>query len=321
MSNVVLKEVSRPELGIKPGDVIDKRFQVIRALDSDRVFLVCDPESPNRLFAMKISFREDIFDSEFNLRREFILHSYFEHPNIVNLVDAFETELYFGYLMEFIGGGDLHTRISQRKNLSVHEALELVRGILKGLAHVHSKGIIHGDVKPENILITSSSIPKITDFGVAREFSSLPLRDADIKGTPRYLCPEYAKSGELHTSVDVYAAGLLAFEILSGKVPLYDRDPIQMLTLRLQSSMPSLGEYIDSKAFSRIISAVDTAIDRNPLKRFQNAEEFLNALPEKCANIKNHKKNASSSTNEIHPGAISENTKTVSKTGKVIVFA
>ncbi len=280
MDNLLLKESVTPDLGIKSGMFIDQRFHVIRYLDDSRVFLVSDREVPDKLFALKLSDREEIFSNKFNLRREFIIHSCFDHPNITSVTEAFETKNYFGYLMEYVGGGDLHAHILRKKTDNLFYGFHIIKGILTGLAEIHNRNVIHADIKPENILLTSSFKPKITDFGVAREFSTLPVSELDIKGTLKYLCPEYARSGLLHTSVDVYAAGLLAFQILTNQVPLCFNDPVLMFKTRLSKDMPSLGNFIDPETNYELIKAVDKAIDKDPSKRFQDAGEFLAALPD-----------------------------------------
>jgi serine/threonine protein kinase len=282
MNNTLLKCSTSLDSRLEPGQLVDQRFQIIRLLDNVRVYLVSDNKVPDKLFAMKISKRDEIFSNSYNLRREFIIHSCFDHPNISSVSEAFETEEYFGYVMEFIGGGDLYDFISNKKLKSIQEGFYLLRGILKGLAAIHERNIIHADIKPENILVTSSLIPKITDFGVAREFSRLPVTELDIKGTLKYLCPEYARSGYLHTTVDVYAAGLLAFEIITSQIPLCYDDPVIMFKTRLCKNMPSLGTFINPDQYRNLVYAIDKAVDKDPSRRYQNAIQFLEALPEVC---------------------------------------
>lgn len=278
MNSALRKEIGAPDLGIKSGMLIDGRFQLIRSLDNLRVFLVTDSLAPNKLFAMKIAPKEDIFNSKYNLRREYILHSFFDDPHIVSIKEAIETDEYFGFTMEYVGGGDLHGLLSSKKILNMHEGIYILKGILKGLSVIHEKHIVHADIKPENILITSSIEPKITDFGVAKELQGTQIKDQEIKGTLKYLCPQYARSGMRDTTVDVYAVGLLAYEIFTSKVPLFSEDPVKMFQERLAMNMPSLASFIDQGQYGELIRVIDRSVDRDPKKRFQNAQEFLDAL-------------------------------------------
>jgi eukaryotic-like serine/threonine-protein kinase len=280
MKNTLKNEASSTDSGVSAGMKIDDRFHVIKSLDRARVFLVSDQKIPEKLFAMKISPRDEIYNTRFNLRREFIIHTFFDHENISSVTEAFETAEYFGFLMEYVGGGDLHSYLVNRTSVNLLESFFILKGVLRGLAIIHERGVIHADIKPENILITSSAMPKITDFGVAREFAALPLMELNIKGTLKYLCPEYARSGMLHTTVDVYAAGLLAYEMLTNQIPLFYEDPVQMFKTRLCKSMPSLGNFINPDTYKELVHAVDTAIDKDPSKRFPDARAFLQALPD-----------------------------------------
>jgi serine/threonine protein kinase len=281
MDNVVKKEVPGDTLNIEVGSCIDGRFEVLASLDGARVFLVRDVRIPDRLFALKLCPREYIFTHEFNLRREYILHSHFDHPSIVKVHEPFETELHFGFLMEYMGGGDLHDYITRKGVVCVDEGLIFLRLILQGLSEIHSKNVVHADLKPENILLTSSEKPKITDFGVAREINNLSAFDSSVKGTIKYLCPEYVKTGKIEPTIDVYAVGLIAYELFTGTVPLEFDTTIEMVRMRLGCDMPSLGVYLSKGKYMKLIKAIDKAVKRKPVERYKNASEFLNALPEK----------------------------------------
>jgi serine/threonine protein kinase len=281
MNNAVKKQQVVENLNIRVGSCIDGRFEILDKLDDTRVFLVRDIQVPDRLFALKLCSRDDIFTQEFNLRREYIIHSHIDHSSVVKVYEPFETDVLFGFLMDYMGGGDLHDFITKKGPACVYEGLSILRSILEGLSEIHSKNIVHADIKPENILLTSSEKPKITDFGVAREILNRFSFDSSVKGTIKYLCPQYIKTGKIDPTIDVFAAGLIAFELFSGTVPFEFNSTIEMVRMRLSSDMPSLGEYLPKDKYSQLIDAVDKAIRRNPEDRFRNAGDFLNALPER----------------------------------------
>lgn len=280
------------------GQCIDGRFEIIRCLDGHRVYLVRDIKIPNCLFALKISSREAIFSEEFNLRREYITHSHFEHPSIVKLLEPFETDQCFGFLMEYVGGGDLSSFLERKGKLGIEQGIPILHSVLKALSEIHSKGFVHADIKPENILISTQGVPKITDFGVSRELGRKLISDASIQGTVKYLCPHYVSTGQLQQSMDVYALGLIAYEMFSGVAPLYSDDSIRMLQLRLREEIPSLSAWLPS-ANKEVVESIDKALKINPAERFQSANEFLTALDISLDGINYKKSSMYSSMNKM----------------------
>jgi serine/threonine protein kinase len=281
MKGQVLKRSS--ETAFCAGDMIDDRYQVLTCLDGYRVYLVRDMDVENQLFAAKVSLREDIFTETYNLRREYITHSYFDNQNIVKVLSPFETESHFGFLMEYLGGGDLANYMQMMGAFQEQTALSIIRSVLAGLSEIHQKKFIHADIKPENILLTTDGIPKLSDFGVTRMLNEGKDETDVVRGTFQYLCPVYVQSGRIAQDVDTYAVGLIAYELFSGqhrnKMPLYDNDPVKMIKLRLSNDFPELSGLENDKSGS-ISRAISRALSRNPEERFKNADEFLLSLPE-----------------------------------------
>lgn len=277
MSGQVAEEVKEPLLS--SGSVIDNRYQVLTCLDGRRVYLVRDVEVQDKLFAAKISSRDEIFSRTFNLRREYITHSCFDHPNIVKILSPFETNDYFGFLMEYLGGGNLANYIRHMGRFDYEQALGLLRSILSGLTEIHQKNFIHSDLKPENILLTTDGKPKIADFGVSCMMNSVSEVSNEVRGTFQYLCPHYVRTGELTTECDIYAVGLIGYELFSGICPFYNEDPIKMMRMRLESEIPGVDSVVNINN-ARISEALSRALKCSPSERFSSAKEFLNALPE-----------------------------------------
>jgi tRNA A-37 threonylcarbamoyl transferase component Bud32 len=174
--------------------------------------------------------------------RESRLAGSLNHPNIVTVHEYFEHEGTPYIAMEYLERGSLRPLIGA---LTTAQVVGVLEGLLAGLAHAESKGIVHRDLKPENVLVTSSGGVKIADFGIAKALEAEPgapltLSDATV-GTPAYMAPEQATSGAVGTWTDLYAAGVVAYELLSGEVP-YHESPVAIAVLlqHVNDPVPSL---------------------------------------------------------------------------------
>jgi tRNA A-37 threonylcarbamoyl transferase component Bud32 len=174
--------------------------------------------------------------------RESRLAGSLNHPNIVTVHEYFEHEGTPYIAMEYLERGSLRPLTGA---LTTAQVVGVLEGLLAGLAHAESSGIVHRDLKPENVLVTSNGGVKIADFGIAKALEPEPgapltLSDATV-GTPAYMAPEQATSGAVGTWTDLYAAGVVAFELLSGEVP-YHESPVAMAVLlqHVNDPVPSL---------------------------------------------------------------------------------
>ena len=266
---------STKALVLPVGSFLLNRYQILKQINGERVYLVADVEESDRLFALKVSDRNLIFTEEYNLRREFIVHSSFESDNIVKLNEPLESEDIFGFLMEFIGGGDVSDRFNREGKFSIERALKIFKGITNALVEVHKKGFIHGDIKPENILLSSTGVIKLTDFGIARDLKYCKTHDQETKGTLRYLCPVYLTTGALNPSSDIFSLALVIYEILTGHVPFDSLDVMQILQRRVYEESPKLSSLIENcpKELDYIISK---CLSLDPAQRYADVSE-LNA--------------------------------------------
>jgi serine/threonine protein kinase len=174
--------------------------------------------------------------------RESRLAGSLNHPNVVTVHEFFEHEGTPYIAMEYLERGSLRPLIGA---LTTAQVVGVLEGLLAGLAHAESKGIVHRDLKPENVLVTSNGGVKIADFGIAKALevepgAPLTLSDTTV-GTPAYMAPEQATSGAVGTWTDLYAAGVVAYELLSGEVP-YHESPVAMAVLlqHVNDPVPSL---------------------------------------------------------------------------------
>ncbi|MGH2684208.1 MAG: protein kinase domain-containing protein, partial [Actinomycetota bacterium] len=212
-------------------------------------------------------------------RLEAVAAARLSHPNVVRVFDTGTFDGVCFIVMELVDGTTLEDVLRERRTLEPAEASRIVRGVLLGLAHAHREGVIHRDVKPANVLIDRSGLVKVTDFGIAKAaFSEEDLTTTgSLLGTARYLAPEQVTSSKVDGRTDVYAAGIVLYEALTGKSPFEAETHIATATMRLTkdpvppgSMRPRIGRPLDA--------VVMRALAREPADRFQSAEEMAAAL-------------------------------------------
>lgn len=252
------------------------RFEVVRCLGSGTmatVYLCRHRELAGAAVALKVLFPELARDETFCTRfRDELTASYaVSHPNVVRSYEYFRDGDFVGLTMEYVDGGDL-SQLMEKGPIPITHCIELLTDIADGLSAVHAAGIIHRDLKAENILITSDGRAKIADFGIARSRSDLNSSDA-VVGCIDYVPPEYLEDGTIDFCSDVYAIGLLAYEMITGQLPFEGESLIETMNLRLR------GVYTEPKVLNRACPArlsdlVVRAMERDPARRFATAAEM-----------------------------------------------
>lgn len=202
------------------------------------------------------------------------------HPNVVAVHDQGVYEGFPYLVMEYVPGRTVREVLHESRILASAHALEIMRSVLAGLAAAHAAGFIHRDIKPENVLITETGLVKLTDFGLARVISDIPVSDstgAVLLGTMAYLSPEQVQQQRLDQRSDVYSAGILLFEMLTGRVPFTGASPLDVAYKHVNSSVPAPSTYQPDipPAIDHLVLA---ATHKNPDDRLQSAEEFLDAV-------------------------------------------
>src|SRR6185503_18219287 len=215
-------------------------------------------KSLNRLVALKLLAPERVQDPKFAERfaREAQALAQLNHPNIVTIYDFGQAGGFYFLLMEFVDGVNLRQLLATRK-LEPAEALAIVPPVCEALQYAHDRGIVHCDIKPENLLLDKDGRAKIADFGIARMLGAAPSQTAEIAGTPQYMAPEQREEKADHRS-DIYSLGVVLYELLTGELP---GDKLQA---------PSRKVLIDV----RLDEIVLRALEKNPELRFQTAAEF-----------------------------------------------
>lgn len=236
------------------------------------VYLACDPLEEDFKVALKVLNPGQAQNSTAKERfRNEITASYkITHPNVVKAYEYFDAADVQAYAMEFVDGGDLLQRMNAGVP-SVAETLDILRQTADALGAIHAAGIIHRDLKPENILLTRTGAVKITDFGVARLKDARTLTSAgSMVGTPKYLAPEYIEIGECDTRGDIFALGVIAYELLSGEAPFgNETNPAKMLE-RLQRPPARLSTQVKDLP-AGLEAIVMEAMETKVSKRYQTA--------------------------------------------------
>jgi serine/threonine-protein kinase len=201
------------------------------------------------------------------------------HPNIVTVHDVGnEGQAYF-IVMEFIEGQDLKKIIKTEGILTVERALKLVIQICAGIGFAHRAGLVHADVKPQNILVTKDDIVKVTDFGIAQAFSdSKPTeKQAVVWGSPHYFAPEQAQGEKPTPASDVYSIGIVLFEMLSGRLPYMGADQQQLALAHIRERVPLVSEFNPAvpEALAQIVYKV---MSKEPAARYRTADQLGHVL-------------------------------------------
>lgn len=273
-------------------DLLGRRYELIekigaggmadiyRALDQQlqrevAVKILRDP------LAMDLSFQE-------NLLHEARSAANLSHPNIVTIFDFGRDGETLYIVMEYIAGTDLKTLIRRRKRLPPHEAVELMKKISDGVGYAHRAGLIHCDLKPQNILVTPDNKVKIADFGVSRALATIqPDEQAEIVwGSPQYFSPEQASGGAPSPASDVYSLGAILYEMLTGQPPFAADSAADLARLHLDAK-PIPPRSIEPGISEPLQQVVLKILAKEPSARYRTADQLgrilanltLNAMP------------------------------------------
>ncbi len=201
------------------------------------------------------------------------------HPNIVTVFDLVEHEKRPYIVMEYVNAGTLETVIQTGALVPIRQVGEIMAQILLALDHAHSKGVLHRDVKPANILCPSAASIKVADFGVAR-LDSLDLTTPNglgAVGTPNYMAPERFLGRPADARTDLFAAGVILFQLLTGAKPFVAIELPELMQKLLHEHPPSI-MTLRPAMWAEMDAVVQKALARNPEDRFQTAEHFVDAL-------------------------------------------
>jgi len=237
-------------------------------------------ESLGRYAAIKVLRAELARDEEFvaRFRREALAVAQFSHPNILQVYDAGMANGVYYMVMGFMDGGSLKDLIAQGP-MDTEYAVSIVAQVADALGYAHKQGIIHRDVKPNNVLMSRDGRPMLADFGIAKamyESASLTRTGISI-GTPEYMAPEQIQGQTVDGRTDIYALGIVLYEMLTGWAPFSTPTPVATLYKQVNEAPPPVHQ-VNVNVPEWLEGVVGRALAKRPEARYQQASEFAEAL-------------------------------------------
>lgn len=254
------------------------RFEIRKELGRGAqsvVYLAFDPHLEREVAVKTMHFSAASDRQNVDLLGEARIVSKLRHPGIVPIFEAGEQDGDLYLVFEYVKGESLAQLIKREAPLSAARAAGLVAGILAPVAHAHKNGVIHRDLKPSNVLIDESGTPRVMDFGIARRVDGSADGSGELSGTPAYMAPEYISGRAVSEQTDVFAAGLILLEMLTGR-RVFRGPNVQAIMDRVAREVVTFPA--DVQVDERIGAIALRAVAHDPVDRFRNADEFRRAL-------------------------------------------
>lgn len=281
---------------LKRGDILGtqlaSRYEFLEVLGEGGVAVVFKARHPHlrKFVAVKMLHASEMNEKTIaRFEREAQAISSIDHPNIISVYDFGITERNQPFMvMEFIEGKSLETVIQEVDFLPMRRALDILIPVGEGLAHAHESGILHRDIKPDNIMLKQvgrTEVPKILDFGLAKltgpesEKAVKLTQTQHISGSPPYMSPEQVLGGELDERSDIYSFGCVLFEAVSGYPPHLGKTAMEVLVKQVEQSPMTLQQARPDVSFpAELQQIISTAIEKDPNNRYQKMQELNQAL-------------------------------------------
>jgi serine/threonine-protein kinase len=263
---------------LNPGDLLDhyRIENLVARSGMASIFRATDMQN-NRIVAIKIPHPEMEADPQLfdRFKREQEIGEKLEHPGVMKVFkDPRHSRIYM--VMEWVDGELLRQLISRQRKFSAERASRIMARICEALDYIHSHGVVHRDLKPENIMIDPEDRIKLIDFGIAANEGSRRLTFAklsNVMGTPDYISPEQVKGKRGDGRSDIYAAGVMLYEMLTGRVPFTGNNPFLIMNDRLLNS-PEPPREIEPSISPALQEIIYRALERDPKNRYATAREF-----------------------------------------------
>ena len=260
------------------GKMLDNRYEILERIGTGGMAVVYKAKCHrlNRLVAVKI-LKADLAQDE-DFRRRFNAESQavaqLSHPNIVSVYDVSrggDTEY---IVMELIDGITLKQYMEKRGQLNWRESLHFITQIMRGLSHAHSRGIIHRDIKPQNIMVLRDGSVKVADFGIACLENSAQTLTQEALGSVHYISPEQARGDRTDSRSDIYSAGVVLYEMLTGRLP-FEGDSAVSVAIQHLSSIPLAPREIKKDIPEQLELICMKAMTADPEKRYPSADAMI----------------------------------------------
>jgi tetratricopeptide (TPR) repeat protein/predicted Ser/Thr protein kinase len=265
-----------------PGTVLGQRYEILALLGQGgmgAVYKARDTEL-DRMVALKIIRPELTTNPEIlkRFKQELILARQVTHRNVIRIFDLGQADGFKFITMEYLEGRDLRAVIREKGKLPPEEAARIILQICRALEAAHSEGVIHRDLKPQNIMLDANGRAYVMDFGIARS-AYLPgmTQTGALVGTPEYMSPEQAKGEKLDERSDLFSLGTILYELVIGQSPYYSDTPLATLWKRIQEKAKPLDE-VDPTIPKPLSDIVAKALEIEPENRFASASQFAQHL-------------------------------------------
>jgi eukaryotic-like serine/threonine-protein kinase len=268
------------------GEILDKRYEIVARIAEGAMGVVYRGVrlKLDRAVAIKVMHLAlpDVGDARERFEREARLMARLEHPHCVSIVDYGVHKGKPYVVMQLVSGRDLCDVLAEQQRFDPRRAADVICQVLSGLAHAHEQNIIHRDIKPANIMITPKAPlgvhARILDFGLARMLgSSISTSKGLAVGSPSYMAPEQCRGDELDARVDIYACGVVLFEMLTGRKPFIADEPLAILKKQLEEPPPRLADVTPGD-YGMLEEVVARALAKAPQDRYPSAVAMAEAL-------------------------------------------
>jgi serine/threonine-protein kinase len=260
------------------GALMGRRYELVARIAAGGMAVVyrAHDRQLDRVVAVKVPRPEFARDPRFceQFRREAKAAARLGHPNVVNVYDSGDERGLPYMVMEFVSGRTLRDLLDSSGRLSAQATAELLAGVAAALDHAHACGVVHLDVKPENVLLTTDNV-KVADFGLVR--AARARSEHELAGTAQYVAPEVLRGGVIDGRADIYALGVIAYECLTGSPPFDGPDRDAVARRHLAERVPPPSRIVPGLA-AAVDYAVLVATEPNPERRYQRASDFTAAL-------------------------------------------
>ena len=276
------KTLEIPAKGLTPGTTFASRYEVIEELGKGgmgRVYKALDKEI-NEEVAIKLLKAEIASDESTveRFRNELKFARKIAHKNVCKMYHLSKEEDTPYITMEYVPGEDLKSLIKRKRKLEEEEAISIAKQVCEGLVEAHRLGVVHRDLKPQNIMIDPEGDAKIMDFGIARSLQAPGVTQTGmIIGTPDYISPEQAEGEEADQRSDIYSVGVILYEMVTGRVP-FEGDTALSVALKHKTEEPLDPRELNDEISSEMSAVILKCMEKEREKRYQEAGELLSEL-------------------------------------------
>lgn len=273
---------------LNEGEIIAGRYEIVSRLGSGGMAIVYKAldKKLNRQVTFKVMREEYAGDEDFIRRfhKEARAAGSISHQNLVNIYDVGTEDLTHYIVMEYIDGYTLKDLIKRKAPFTNEETLGVAIQIGAALEHAHKNKIVHRDIKPQNILITSDGVVKVTDFGIARASSdATQTATSNTMGSVHYFSPEQARGGYTDCKSDIYSLGVVMYEMATGKIPFDGDTPVAIALKHINEEMPDI-KKLNPVVSESLVKIIEKATEKLSAKRYQTMDAMSNDLKRALTN-------------------------------------